>query len=70
MDAVSAFTQGKLDDLVLVELPLGYSELNPGQAENSKGKVLALKKALYGLKQLAIIWQKQVQKVLSGLGFT
>ena len=74
MDAVSAFTQGEIDDPIYVEIPPGYANLItdirlslplvPGAL------ACRLSKALYGLKQSAMLWLKKIQATLKELGFT
>ena len=57
MDAVSAFTQGEIEDPVYVEIPPGYRELIPDKYFILLPKTLVylLYKALYSLKQSAML---------------
>jgi hypothetical protein len=73
MDAISAFTQGEIDEPMYVELPPGYPEFAASHHNNTANMpndaVCLLNKALYGLKQSANLWQKKVVGVLAKLGF-
>lgn len=59
LDAVNAFTNSELDELVYVELPEGFKE---------KGKVGLLIRALYGLRISPLLWQRLLSQVLESLG--
>jgi hypothetical protein len=60
MDAVNAFVNCELDEVVYMRMPPGYEKY---------GKVLRLKKALYGLRRSPLLWQKELTKSLQELGF-
>jgi hypothetical protein len=59
-DAVNAFVNASLEDIVYMQMPPGYK---------NAGRVLRLKKALYGLRQSPLLWQKELTKTLLDLGF-
>lgn len=63
MDAVTAFLNSDLFEVIYVEQPEGYVEA--GQ----EGKVCLLLKSLYGLKQAPKYWQDDVQEYLVSIGF-
>ncbi|KAK9444035.1 fungal specific transcription factor [Metarhizium brunneum] len=60
MDAVNAFVNCELDEVVYMRMPPGYEKY---------GRVLRLKKALYGLRRSPLLWQKELTKSLQELGF-
>uniref|UniRef100_A0A1Y1LVI6 Integrase catalytic domain-containing protein n=1 Tax=Photinus pyralis TaxID=7054 RepID=A0A1Y1LVI6_PHOPY len=60
MDAVNAFVNCELDEVVYMRMPPGYEKY---------GRVLRLKKALYGLRRSPLLWQKELTKSLQDLGF-
>ncbi|KID93530.1 reverse transcriptase, partial [Metarhizium majus ARSEF 297] len=60
MDAVNAFVNCELDEVVYMRMPPGYEKC---------GRVLRLKKALYGLRRSPLLWQKELTKCLQELGF-
>ncbi|OAA34885.1 polyprotein [Cordyceps fumosorosea ARSEF 2679] len=60
MDAVNAFVNCDLDEVVYMRMPPGYEKY---------GRVLRLKKALYGLRRSPLLWQKELTKSLQELGF-
>jgi Reverse transcriptase (RNA-dependent DNA polymerase)/GAG-pre-integrase domain len=60
MDAVNAFVHCDLDETVFMKCPPGFEKPN---------KVLRLRKALYGLRRSPLLWQKELTKTLTGLGF-
>ena len=60
MDAINAFVNCNLDEVVYMRLPPGYQK---------HGRVLRLKKALYGLRRSPLLWQKELTKSLQELGF-
>ncbi len=60
LDAVNAFVNCPLDEVVYMRLPPGYEK---------PGLVLRLKKALYGLRRSPLLWQKMLTKAFSSLGF-
>lgn len=64
MDAVTAFLNSDLNEVIFVEQPEGYAEAG---LEN---KVCKLLKSLYGLKQAPKYWQDDVKAYLISIGFT
>jgi hypothetical protein len=60
LDAVNAFVNSPIDDLIYVELPYGYKK---------KGRCLRLQRALYGLKQSPRLWQKELKQFLESREF-
>lgn len=60
MDAVNAFVNCTLDEVVYMRSPPGFPE---------RGPVLRLKKALYGLRRSPLLWQKALTKKLQEIGF-
>lgn len=60
MDAVNAFVNCILDELVFMRPPPGYE---------SYGRVLRLRKALYGLRRSPLLWQTELTKALEEQGF-
>lgn len=60
MDAVNAFVNCELDEVVYMRMPPGYEKY---------GRVLRLKKALYGLRRSPLLWQRVLTKSLQELGF-
>ena len=61
MDAVNAFLNSDLDDVVYTQMPEGFRE----------GKMAwRLRKALYGLRKSPRLWQREATRVLEKLGFT
>lgn len=59
LDAVNAFLNSELDEIVYVELPDGYKQ---------PGVVLRLNRALYGLRRSPRLWQKEFTKTMKDLG--
>lgn len=59
-DAVNAFVNAYLDDVVHMEMPPGHRKPN---------SILKLQKALYGLRRSPLLWQKELTGTLSSLGF-
>ena len=59
MDAISAFTNGILDEEVYTYLPDGFK---------IPGKLLRLQRALYGLRRSPLIWLQEFSKTLIQLG--
>ena len=60
MDAVTAFLQSNMQDVVWVEMPVGFK----------KGDLACLlKKGLYGLKQSARLWARDVRAELLKLNY-
>jgi transposase InsO family protein len=60
MDAVNAFVNCDLDETVFMKSPPGFGKPN---------KVLRLRKALYGLRRSPLLWQKELTKTFTNLGF-
>jgi hypothetical protein len=60
-DALNAFVNSELDEIVYIEFPEGFCE---------PGYVLILNKALYGLRRAPRLWQKDFSKTLQSLGLT
>ena len=60
MDAINAFVNCDLDEVVYMRLPPGFKK---------PGKVLLLNKALYRLRQSPLLWQKKLTDVFVNLGF-
>lgn len=63
MDAIAAFLNSELDDLIYMEQPEGYVE------EGKEDWVCKLNKALYGLKQSARSWNDNFKKRCVEAGF-
>ncbi|KAF4429175.1 Retrovirus-related Pol polyprotein from transposon TNT 1-94 [Colletotrichum fructicola] len=61
LDAVNAFTNAVLDELVYVWFPPGF---------NRSGYCIILRKALYGLRRSPLLWQKSLKSTLMLLGLT
>ena len=60
-DAVNAFTNSALDEVVYCECPKGFEQ---------PGMCLILLKALYGLRWLALLWLRGFSKTLKELQLT
>lgn len=60
-DIKTAFLNGKLDDVVYMKQPIGFSD--------GTDKVCRLIKSLYGLKQAARCWAKRFSDFVKKLGF-
>jgi len=60
MDAVNAFINCKLDEVVYMHQPPGFGD---------RGKVLRLRKALYGLRRSPLLWQQELTGTFKRLGF-
>jgi len=60
MDAINAFVNCALDEVVYVRHPPGFG---------NKETVLRLKKVLYGLRRSPLLWQKDLTRTFHGLGF-
>jgi Reverse transcriptase (RNA-dependent DNA polymerase) len=60
MDAVNAFVNCDLDETVFMKFPPGFEKPN---------KVLRLRKALYGLRRSPLLWQKELTRTFTELGF-
>ncbi|KAL3954369.1 hypothetical protein ACCO45_009932 [Purpureocillium lilacinum] len=61
MDAINAFVNCDLDELVFMRMPPGFEKY---------GTVLRLKKALYGLRRSPLLWQRDLTATLQDLGFS
>ncbi|POS82088.1 hypothetical protein EPUL_006735, partial [Erysiphe pulchra] len=59
LDAINAFTNADLDEVIYVYYPEGFK---------SPGFVLQLSKALYGLRRSPLLWQKDLSKTFKSLG--
>lgn len=62
MDAIAAFLNSDLKEVIYLELPEGYDE------ERANGKLARLRKALYGLKQSARCWSDEVKEKFVNMG--
>ncbi|KAI0998867.1 hypothetical protein K3495_g9329 [Podosphaera aphanis] len=60
LDAIIAFLNSKLDEVVICDFPPGY------EVEDKK---ILLKRALYGLPRSPLLWAQLVEKELGQLGF-
>lgn len=60
MDAINAFVNCDLDEVVFMRMPPGFEKY---------GTVLRLKKALYGLRRSPLLWQRDLTRTLRDLGF-
>jgi hypothetical protein len=65
MDIKTAYLNATLDEVIYMEQPAGYTQLD-GQG---KPLVCRLKKALYGLKQLGRNWYHCLTSKLTAMGF-
>lgn len=61
MDVKTAFLNGKLDEVIYMQLP---------KDEVGKGQTVLLQKSLYGLKQASRSWNKRFDTAITNLGFT
>jgi hypothetical protein len=61
LDAINAFVNANLDELVYMRIPSGFPV---------KNHVLRLNKALYGLRRSPLLWQKKLSRALATCGFT
>jgi hypothetical protein len=61
MDAVSAFTQSKLDQEIFAQQPDGF--------EIGKSMICSLNKAVYGLKQASYLWQHDIRNYMKPNGW-
>ncbi|KAL1994660.1 hypothetical protein VTN49DRAFT_2130 [Thermomyces lanuginosus] len=59
-DAVNAFVNAHLDEVVFMRMPPGYEEDN---------MILRLRRALYGRRRSPLLWQKELTKTLLEIGF-
>ena len=64
MDVKNTFLNGKLEEKVYMEVPLGFKD------ERASGKVCKLKKAIYGLKQSRRAWFDRFTRFVKSLGYT
>ena len=55
LDAVNAFLNSKLDEIIYLECPPGFKK---------EGKVWLLARALYGPRRSPLLWQKELTKTL------
>lgn len=62
MDAVSAFLQGEIGEIIYMRQPEGFS--------NGTEMVCRLKKSLYGLKQASRVWNMKLNAALIAFGLT
>jgi len=60
LDAISAFTNSDLDEVVHCKYPEGFER---------DGYCLLLLRALYGLRRSPLLWLKELSRVLTVLGF-
>jgi len=60
LDAVNAFANSHLDELVYTDYPDGFEEY---------GRVLRLLRALYGLRRSPVLWLRELSKTLQECGF-
>ena len=70
-DVKNAFTQAKMDDVdIFVEPPEG-EEFQEFEVVNGRkySKLLHLRRALYGTKQASRLWQDELRRFLTNLGF-
>ena len=63
MDVKTAFLNGKVEQVVYIEQPKGFT------VHESESHVCKLKKALYGLKQAPRAWYARIDGFLTSLGF-
>ena len=60
-DAVNAFTNSDLDEVIYVEFPDGFKR---------RGWIIRLKKALYGLRRSPLLWHNDLSTTFINLGLT
>lgn len=60
MDAVTAFLQGDLSEVIYMEQPLFF--------DDGSGRVCKLSKSIYGLKQAGRVWNLKLDKMLKNFG--
>jgi hypothetical protein len=60
LDAINAFVNADLDELVYMRTPPGFPV---------KNHVLRLNKAFYGLRRSPLLWQKELSRALAICGF-
>ena len=68
-DVLNAFVNALLPYEVFMELPPGYQGSARYQGTRRPALVCRLKRALYGLRKSPLLWQKELTKMLSNLGF-
>ena len=61
LDAVNAFVNCELDEVVYMKHPPGF--------ETGRNTILRLRKALYGLRRSPLLWQKELTSTFKSLGF-
>jgi hypothetical protein len=61
LDAINAFVNADLDELVYMRTPPGFPV---------KNHVLRLNRAFYGLRRSPLLWQKELLRALATCGFT
>lgn len=64
MDAIGAFLQGEVEDVIYVMQPIGF------EVKGKENFVCRLKKSLYGLATSPRVWWKALDKFLTSIGFT
>lgn len=62
MDVKTAYLHGKLNEIIYMRQPEGYSMGGPNT-------VCLLKRSIYGLKQSARVWNQSIDAVFRNLGF-
>lgn len=62
MDAVTAFLQGELEDVIYMQQPEHFHD--------GTNKVCLLRKSIYGLKQASRVWNIKFSNVLTSAGYT
>jgi hypothetical protein len=62
MDIKSTYLNGKLEEEIFMEAPLGF--------DIPKGMVLHLVKAVYGMKQGGYVWYEEISSKLREMGYT
>jgi hypothetical protein len=60
LDAINAFVNANLNELVYMRTPSGFSV---------KNHVLRLNKAFYELRRSPLLWQKELSRALATCGF-
>lgn len=63
LDINTAFLNGDLSEVIFMEQPEGFIDVN------NKNKVCLLKKAIYGLKQSSRVWNQKIEKELLSINF-
>ena len=62
LDVKTAFLHSKIDELIYLQPPEGFTVA-------TAGNILQLKKSLYGLKQAPHLWNKELKNYLTSIGF-